>query len=138
MPVATIRWTGRSVRIIDQTQLPVKLVYLDCRNVDTLWHAIKALKVRGAPALGIAAAFGVILGIQTFKGKSTEALIQTSIEHTNSGVNISQKTTESLMEISALAREMNELLGKAADSSDEPGRMQPALPSSVRLQLENN
>ena len=76
MPVDTIRWTGHSVRIIDQTQLPAKLVYLDCRNVDTLWHAIKTLKVRGAPALGIAAAFGVILGVQTFKGRNTAAFIR--------------------------------------------------------------
>ena len=76
MPVETIRWTGRSVRIIDQAQLPAKLVYLDCRDVDTLWHAIKALKVRGAPALGIAAAFGVILGVQTFKGKDIRAFIR--------------------------------------------------------------
>ena len=58
MPVDTIRWTGSAVRIIDQTKLPGKLVYIDCRNVDTLWHAIKTLQVRGAPALGIAAAFG--------------------------------------------------------------------------------
>jgi methylthioribose-1-phosphate isomerase len=76
MPVDTIRWTGRSVRIIDQTRLPVKLVYLDCRDVDTLWHAIRVLKVRGAPALGIAAAFGVLLGIQTFKGKDTAAFVR--------------------------------------------------------------
>ena len=71
MPVDTIRWTGRSVRIIDQTRLPEKLVYLDCRDVDALWHAIRMLKVRGAPALGIAAAFAVILGLQSFKGKDT-------------------------------------------------------------------
>ena len=68
MAVQTIRWTGRSVRIIDQTQLPRKLVYLDCREVETLWHAIKELKVRGAPALGIAAAFGVLSGVKKFKG----------------------------------------------------------------------
>ncbi len=76
MPVDTIRWTGRSVRIIDQTQLPAKLVYLDCRDVDTLWHAIKTLKVRGAPALGIAAAFGVLLGIQKFQGTDTKVFIR--------------------------------------------------------------
>lgn len=68
MSVQTIRWTGRSVRIIDQTKLPNKLVYLDCRDVETLWQAIKTLQVRGAPALGIAAAFGVLLGVKTFKG----------------------------------------------------------------------
>ncbi len=76
MAVDTISWTGRSARIIDQTLLPEKLVYLDCRDVDTLWYAIRTLKVRGAPALGIAAAFGVLLGMQSFKGKDTAALIR--------------------------------------------------------------
>jgi methylthioribose-1-phosphate isomerase len=73
MPIDTIRWTGRSVRIIDQTQLPQKLVYIDCRDITTLWHAIRELKVRGAPALGIAAAFGVVLGMKSFKGDDRRA-----------------------------------------------------------------
>jgi methylthioribose-1-phosphate isomerase len=68
MPVQTIRWTGNAVRIIDQTRLPEKLVYINCRDVKTLWQAIKTLQVRGAPALGIAAAFGVLLGVKQFKG----------------------------------------------------------------------
>ena len=76
MPVNTIVWKGNSVRIIDQTLLPGKLVYLDCRDVAALWDAIKQLKVRGAPALGIAAAFGVLLGIRTFKGADTRSFIR--------------------------------------------------------------
>ena len=71
MSVNTIQWTGHSVRIIDQTKLPGKLVYLDCREVEPLWWAIKELKVRGAPALGIAAAFAVLLGVKKFKGHDT-------------------------------------------------------------------
>ena len=76
MAIDTIRWTGNAVRIIDQTLLPGKLVYLDCRDLKTLWAAIKALKVRGAPALGIAAAYGVLLGIKDFKGGDTAAFIR--------------------------------------------------------------
>ncbi len=75
MAVDTIRWTGKSVRIIDQTLLPGKLVYLDCRDVETLWHAIKTLKVRGAPALGIAAAFSVLLGMQAYKGENNRDFV---------------------------------------------------------------
>lgn len=76
MPINTIRWTGRSVRIIDQTKLPNKLVYINCRDVETLWHAIKELKVRGAPALGVAAAYGVILGIKDFNGTNSAAFVR--------------------------------------------------------------
>ncbi len=64
MPVKTIEWTEGKVRIIDQTKLPQKLEYLYCEDVETLREAISSLKIRGAPALGIAAAFGVVLRIK--------------------------------------------------------------------------
>ncbi|MBF0122453.1 MAG: S-methyl-5-thioribose-1-phosphate isomerase [Candidatus Omnitrophica bacterium] len=72
MSVKTILWTGKVVRLIDQTRLPKKLVYIDCCEVEPLWWAIKELKVRGAPALGIAAAFAVLLGVKKFKGDDTQ------------------------------------------------------------------
>ncbi len=71
MPVPTIEWMGGvdgCVRMIDQTRLPVELVFLECRDVPTLWEAIKALRVRGAPAIGVAAAMGVVLGVQAVAG----------------------------------------------------------------------
>ena len=62
--INTIEWENRKVKIIDQTKLPHKLEYVYCENVETLREAISSLRVRGAPALGIAAALGVVLGIQ--------------------------------------------------------------------------
>lgn len=67
--ILTIRWINGNVKIIDQTKLPGKLQYITCRDVTTLWKAIRRLSVRGAPALGVSAGFGVLLGIKTFKGK---------------------------------------------------------------------
>lgn len=67
MPVETISWKKGRVRIIDQTLLPQKLKYLDLADLRSLWQAIRELKVRGAPALGIAAAFGAYLGIRDFR-----------------------------------------------------------------------
>ncbi|MBI4309900.1 MAG: S-methyl-5-thioribose-1-phosphate isomerase [Candidatus Omnitrophica bacterium] len=69
MAIATIKWVRDCARIIDQTKLPNKLEYICCRDVDTMWHAIKRLSVRGAPAIGVAAAFGVLSGIRAFKGQ---------------------------------------------------------------------
>lgn len=66
---ATIEWKNAAVRIIDQTKLPSRLVFINCRDVRTLWKAIKTLKVRGAPVLGIAAGFGAVLGIKDSKAK---------------------------------------------------------------------
>ncbi|GIW82311.1 MAG: methylthioribose-1-phosphate isomerase [Gemmatales bacterium] len=67
MTPATITWIGDAngfVRLLDQTRLPIELVYRDCRTVQDIWEAIRVLRVRGAPAIGVAAAMGVVLGLQ--------------------------------------------------------------------------
>ncbi|MCK5113489.1 MAG: S-methyl-5-thioribose-1-phosphate isomerase [Phycisphaerae bacterium] len=67
MNIKTIEWTGGidgHVRLIDQTLLPQRCEVLAVRDVEAMWEAIKVLRVRGAPAIGIAAAFGLVLGIQ--------------------------------------------------------------------------
>lgn len=75
MTTPTISWSNGSVKIIDQTLLPKKLKFVYCRDVKTLWKAIKKLSIRGAPALGVAAAFGILLGIKNDKSKDTKKFI---------------------------------------------------------------
>ena len=59
----TIAWTPEgTVRLIDQTRLPSEEVYVECRTLDEVAHAIRTMQVRGAPAIGIAAAMGLALG----------------------------------------------------------------------------
>jgi methylthioribose-1-phosphate isomerase len=53
-----------SLALIDQTLLPMDFRQINCRTVEEVWEAIKMLRVRGAPAIGIAAAYGVCLGLQ--------------------------------------------------------------------------
>lgn len=75
-PVETLRWVGDCgghLRLVDQTLLPVEFVEIECRDVETLWEAIKMLRVRGAPAIGIAAAYGVCLGLGTVAGNDEAA-----------------------------------------------------------------
>lgn len=69
MAIETIKWVNGAARIIDQTKLPITFEYIYCRDPQRMWHAIKRLEVRGAPAIGVAGAFGVLLGIQRFKGE---------------------------------------------------------------------
>ncbi len=63
-----IEWVGDAatghLRLLDQTLLPGEVAYLDCRDVEAVWRAIKRLSVRGAPAIGIAAAYGCVIGAQ--------------------------------------------------------------------------
>jgi methylthioribose-1-phosphate isomerase len=62
--VQSIEWREDHVRILDQTYLPGREVYSDIRDVGRMWEAIKKLRIRGAPAIGIAAAYGLYLGIK--------------------------------------------------------------------------
>lgn len=64
---ATLKWLGGiegRLRIIDQTRLPVDLVEIDLETVEQVVEAIRALRVRGAPAIGVAAAYGMVLGLR--------------------------------------------------------------------------
>jgi methylthioribose-1-phosphate isomerase len=68
-PVAppTLRWVGDvdgHLKLIDQTLLPLEVREIDCHDVETVFEAIRVLRVRGAPAIGIAAAYGLVLGAQ--------------------------------------------------------------------------
>ena len=66
-PFFTVGWVGGPdgfIRLIDQTLLPAQFVWLDCRSVDVLWEAIRSLRVRGAPAIGVAAAYGMVVATQ--------------------------------------------------------------------------
>src|SRR4051812_15858362 len=60
----TLEWTGRSLRLLDQTKLPMETCYVEITDERQMWDAIKWLVVRGAPAIGVAAAFGVYLGVK--------------------------------------------------------------------------
>jgi methylthioribose-1-phosphate isomerase len=64
MPIETLSYTNGVLTLIDQTLLPTEFVHIDCRDVATVWEAIKSLRVRGAPAIGIAAAYGVCVGLR--------------------------------------------------------------------------
>ena len=59
--IQPIRWTGREVVVLDQTRLPQSESYLRCEHVEQVAAAIQSLRVRGAPLIGIAAAYGIAL-----------------------------------------------------------------------------
>src|SRR5580700_579790 len=63
----TLRWVGEvdgRLRIIDQTLLPAQFKEIDLGEEEQVWEAIRALRVRGAPAIGVAAAYGVVIGLK--------------------------------------------------------------------------
>jgi methylthioribose-1-phosphate isomerase len=67
MIVKALEWIGDVdgfLELVDQRKLPGDFVKLECRNIDTLYEAIKTLAVRGAPAIGVCAAYGLVLAMQ--------------------------------------------------------------------------
>ncbi|MFQ5848499.1 MAG: S-methyl-5-thioribose-1-phosphate isomerase [Candidatus Methylomirabilales bacterium] len=64
--IQTLTWLpDGGVRLLDQTRLPREEVYIDCRDVEAVAEAIRSLRIRGAPALGVTAAMGLALGAQS-------------------------------------------------------------------------
>jgi methylthioribose-1-phosphate isomerase len=72
--IKTLEWTAEGVRFIDQTKLPTEEVYVTCRTYQEVATAIRDMIVRGAPALGVAAAMGVALGMNQSLGEDEQAL----------------------------------------------------------------
>jgi methylthioribose-1-phosphate isomerase len=67
----TMEWTGDSLVLIDQRRLPFEEVYVTCADYRSVALAIKEMVVRGAPAIGAAAAFGYALGVKEMLKKSS-------------------------------------------------------------------
>ena len=70
----TIEWTEDGVRMIDQTRLPAEEVYRLCRDYREVAEAIRSMVIRGAPAIGVAAAMGIALGIKQSAARSVAEL----------------------------------------------------------------
>jgi len=67
----TIEWHGRHLRMIDQRKLPARIEWYTCRTYMDVVRAIEAMVIRGAPAIGVAAAMGLALGVQSMKTKAS-------------------------------------------------------------------
>ncbi|MBI3805730.1 MAG: S-methyl-5-thioribose-1-phosphate isomerase [Nitrospirae bacterium] len=74
--VNAVEWKEGAVRLLDQTKLPTEVVYIDCKEVETVARGIKELWVRGAPAIGITAAYGIALAAQKISAKSFDDFYQ--------------------------------------------------------------
>jgi len=74
--IKTLEWTDAGVRFIDQTKLPTEETYVTCNSYEEVAEAIRTMIVRGAPAIGVATAMGVALGVRDSKATSYEELRQ--------------------------------------------------------------
>lgn len=70
--ISPVWFENDRINIIDQTKLPVEEVYLELETKEDVWDAIKQLKVRGAPAIGVAAAYGMYISVRDLQCRSFE------------------------------------------------------------------
>jgi methylthioribose-1-phosphate isomerase len=76
MKFKTIEWKKNSVRILDQRKLPIDVRYLECRDPHSVAQAIRTLAVRGAPAIGVAAAMGIALAATKLQSQRPETFLK--------------------------------------------------------------
>ncbi len=74
--VETIEWTDAGVVMIDQRRLPLEETYVTCRTYAEVAEAIRNMMIRGAPAIGVAAAMGVALGVLGAGAADLDALLR--------------------------------------------------------------
>jgi methylthioribose-1-phosphate isomerase len=72
--IQTLEWTEQGVRFIDQTKLPTEETYVTCKTHEQVADVIRTMVVRGAPAIGVAAAMGIALGIDNSKAETVGEL----------------------------------------------------------------
>nr|WP_295379492.1 S-methyl-5-thioribose-1-phosphate isomerase [Pseudoxanthomonas sp.] len=110
--IRPIRWTGEALELLDQRKLPFVVEYLTCATSDEVAAAIHALAVRGAPAIGISAAWGVVLAARAIEAADgTQAAI--ALEPALQRLNAARPTAVNLAW--ALARMRAALHGTGAD-----------------------
>ena len=115
-----IEWKENYIKMIDQTKLPAKLEWIECRDINTLGEAIKRLSIRGAPALGVAAGMGMALASLVSKAKSLEEM-KAELKETSSYIASTRPTAVNLFW--ALDRQMKII----DDFSGEMGELKKLL-----------
>jgi len=96
----TVHWVGDAAtgfpRLIDQTLLPNEYVEIDCPDVPAVWEAIKSLRVRGAPAIGVAAAYGAVIGART-RGLDDPSAVHRALREATAHLRTSRPTAVNLV-----------------------------------------
>jgi methylthioribose-1-phosphate isomerase len=81
--VPTVEWKEGAVCLLDQSRLPGHIEFVMCRDYRTVAQAIRELKVRGAPAIGVTAAMGIALGVQSLRVATYDELAEAALEICN-------------------------------------------------------
>ncbi len=113
----TVVFENQTVFLLDQTLLPLERVMITIPDAPTMWEAIKVLRVRGAPAIGVAAAFGLWLGVKNLPENTTRAVFLEKLIETRDYLATSRPTAVNLFW--ALDRVMQRLQATSLKTSSD-------------------
>ncbi len=116
MALQALQWNERRLTVLDQTLLPAEVKYIPLPSATDVWEAIKVLRVRGAPLIGVSAAFGVIVGVLERHPADVQAVLQ-AVRETAEYLATSRPTAVNLFW--ALERMQRVATGEAAGSDAE-------------------
>jgi methylthioribose-1-phosphate isomerase len=136
--LTTLAWAGDAasgcLRLIDQTRLPTELVLLDCRDVPAVWEAIKVLRVRGAPAIGVAAAYGAVIGARS-QGLADASTVRRALREASAYLRTSRPTAVNLFW--ALDRMEATAVQLVAPAEDGPAMLEMLLAEAHAIAQED-
>ncbi|WP_314591715.1 S-methyl-5-thioribose-1-phosphate isomerase [Paenibacillus terrigena] len=133
-PLQSVRWADTHLDLLDQRLLPEQIVMLPLTTVEQVWEAIRHLAVRGAPAIGIAAAYGVAMGGRALQTEEPAAWLQEVLKAAEY-LATSRPTAVNLFW--ALNRMKRCAEGVATDGSTLAGRNDALLEEAHRIQAED-
>lgn len=127
-----IIWENNKLTLLDQTQLPEKVVYEEQKSIEQVWDSIKMLKVRGAPAIGVAAAYGLIVGLEKDKGLAKDDFLKKVSEKANY-LDSSRPTAVNLR----WAMDRMVKLGNTSQQKDSQGIFQELVKEACNIEAED-
>ena len=129
-----IEWIGNTdgfLRLLDQTRLPMESICLDCKTTEDVFVAIRNLSVRGAPAIGVSAGYGVVVGMQKEKGDFPAFLA--TLEKVTTYLAESRPTAVNLF----WALDRMKAFGKTLESQSADERLKSLLDEAKRIEAED-
>ncbi len=130
----SLRWDNEELYILDQTKLPEEVVEGKQESAEMVWDSIKRLKVRGAPAIGIAAAYGLVIGTRSLAASSIPDFLA-GAEKTALYLNSSRPTAVNLGW--ALTRMINLARAKASEVPDSEALHRLLIVEAVKIHAED-
>lgn len=132
-PVEWLSEPDGTLRILDQTLLPSETRYIDCRSIEVLADAIRTLKVRGAPLIGVAAAYGLALAADASKSADSASLLDDLVE----AARVLGSTRPTAVNLAWALGEVLTAARRAAVEGDVAAIKQAVVSAAQRIDAEN-